>query len=513
MSSSLTSTVGLIAIAAGAGALLALLASVTLTFALRRVRRDQRAVLGSLGRRDLVAHGVELGEAFTGLRDYVEDVLRTIDSRVGAAEQRLDGAIAHRALVRYDAYNEMSGHQSLSIALLDATRSGVVLTSIHHRDQARLYAKQVHAGEAELCSPPRARGARARTRRVSVTAQATLRVGYLGPQGTFSHQALRAAARPAGGESVGLATLYDTVMAVNDGIVDLALVPIENALEGSVDVTLDTLAADAAQVTIVGETVALIRTCLITARPLALERIETVYSHPQPNAQCARFLRRTLPGAQVIAVSSTAEAVRDVTSQPQRPLAALGNQLAAELYGGEILIDGVDDVPDNATRFVWLTRTERAAELRGSVEGEGDAKTSIVFWGAGDESPGWLVGCLGEFAQREVSLTRIESRPRRIGLGHYMFFADLRGSTAQAPPRGGDRAARRALPGGSRARLLPLELTGAASRSSHDSRERDVPRAQMSSAPPTPTSAVRVARRAPATRAGGWPGARAERDV
>jgi hypothetical protein len=162
VSTALTSTVGIIAIAAGAGALVALIAGVSLAVALRRVRGDQRAVLGSLGKRDLVSHGVELSDAFAGLREYVEEVLRTIDGRVGAAELRLDGAIAHRALVRYDAYNEMSGHQSLSIALLDATRSGIVLTSIHHRDQARLYAKQVHGGEAELELSPEEREALAR---------------------------------------------------------------------------------------------------------------------------------------------------------------------------------------------------------------------------------------------------------------------------------------------------------------------------------------------------------------
>jgi prephenate dehydratase len=257
-----------------------------------------------------------------------------------------------------------------------------------------------------------------------------VRIGYLGPEGTFSHQALLDSELAAGAEAVALATLYDTVMAVADGVVDLALVPIENSLEGSVDVTLDTLAGDGAGVAIVGETVAEIRNCLIAAGPLALEAIETVYSHPQPNAQCAHFLRSRLGGARVIPTSSTAEAVRTVTAQPGAPHAALGNRLAASLYGGQILLEDVDDEAGNQTRFVWLAPHERREAVLALLGGTGEPKTSIVFWGAGDGSPGWLMNCLAELADRGISLTRIESRPRRIGLGHYMFFADFEGDGA-----------------------------------------------------------------------------------
>ena len=145
----LTSTVGIVAIAAGAVAVVALLTSVVLAFRLSRVRSDQRAVLGDR-REDLVAHAASLRSQFEALHQYVQDVSGRLDERMTTAEHRLDGAIAYRSLVRYDAYGEMSGRQSTSIALLDATRSGVVLSSIHHRDQARLYAKQVHAGRGEL---------------------------------------------------------------------------------------------------------------------------------------------------------------------------------------------------------------------------------------------------------------------------------------------------------------------------------------------------------------------------
>jgi prephenate dehydratase len=250
-----------------------------------------------------------------------------------------------------------------------------------------------------------------------------MRIGYLGPEGTFSHQALLAAGVPAGAQASGFTTIYDTVMAVHDRAVARALVPIENSLEGSIDVTLDALATDASDVRIVGETVLAIRNCLIAGRPTPLEQIETVYSHPQANAQCARFLRTRLPGARVVAANSTADAVRRVAADPLLPHAALGNSLAAEIYGGRILLDGVDDDDGNRTRFVWLAPADTAATDRL----DGPAKTSIVFWGAGDESPGWLVRCLAEISDREINMTRIESRPHRAGLGHYMFFADLLG--------------------------------------------------------------------------------------
>jgi hypothetical protein len=148
------STTELIAIVAAAVAVIALCCAVALAVALRRLRGAQRRVLGEHGERDLIAYGVDLQEAFRQLRDYVEEAGQRFDSRLAGAEQRLAGAVTHRALVRYDAYNEMSGHQSLSIALLDANRSGIVLSSIHHRDSARLYAKQVTAGNPELALSP-----------------------------------------------------------------------------------------------------------------------------------------------------------------------------------------------------------------------------------------------------------------------------------------------------------------------------------------------------------------------
>lgn len=145
----LSSTAGIVAIAAGGVAVVALIFNLILLFKLRRVQRDQRTVLGDR-REDLVEHAASLQRRFEALQDYIEDEAGRLNARMGESEARLDHAVAYRALIRYDAYGEMSGRQSTSIALLDATRSGIVLSSIHHRDQARLYAKQVHEGRSEI---------------------------------------------------------------------------------------------------------------------------------------------------------------------------------------------------------------------------------------------------------------------------------------------------------------------------------------------------------------------------
>jgi hypothetical protein len=161
MTGTLTDTQGIVALAAAAVAVVALLACAALALGMRRLRRAQRLILGEQGQRDLVTHAAALQDAFAALHEYVEDVAARLDGRLAGAESALRGAIAHRALVRYDAYNELSGRQSMSIALLDEEQSGIVLSCIHHRDQARVYAKQVHGGRGELeLSPEEAEAVR-----------------------------------------------------------------------------------------------------------------------------------------------------------------------------------------------------------------------------------------------------------------------------------------------------------------------------------------------------------------
>jgi uncharacterized protein YlxW (UPF0749 family) len=145
----LTTSAGIVAMVAGALALVALVSCAVLAVKLRRLRAAQRTILGDRDQ-DLVAHAAALQEQFAALSDYVQEAAEDLDTRMKDAERRIDRAVAYRALIRYDAYGEMSGRQSTSIALLDANRSGLVLSSIHHRDQARLYAKEVRDGKPEL---------------------------------------------------------------------------------------------------------------------------------------------------------------------------------------------------------------------------------------------------------------------------------------------------------------------------------------------------------------------------
>jgi Protein of unknown function (DUF4446) len=161
MVASITDTQGIIAIAAAAVAVVALLGCAALSLAVRRLRRAQRLVLGDRQETDVIAHAAAMQEAFESLREYVDDAATRLDGRLGGVESALRGTLAHRALVRYDAYNELSGQQSMSIALLDDEHSGIVLSCIHHRDQARVYGKQVRGGHGELeLSPEEAEAVR-----------------------------------------------------------------------------------------------------------------------------------------------------------------------------------------------------------------------------------------------------------------------------------------------------------------------------------------------------------------
>lgn len=282
------------------------------------------------------------------------------------------------------------------------------------------------------------------------------RVGFLGPAGTFTEEALLSSGRADAVEPVPCATIYDTVLAVRNGDVRWAVVPIENSLDGSVTVTLDLLADERGDLEIVGEALLAVRHSLIAAQMAQLGEIDTVISHPQVPGQCTRLLRGELAHARVLPASSTAEAVRLVATERRRGQAALGTRLAAEIYGATVVREGVQDREDNVTRFVWLARLRRSVPTTaggpaaappggaGAETGTGGErpplragseppgwKTSVVFWGAGADSHGWLVRCLDEFAKRAINLTKIESRPRRGSLGHYMFFVDLQGGVRE----------------------------------------------------------------------------------
>jgi prephenate dehydratase len=256
-----------------------------------------------------------------------------------------------------------------------------------------------------------------------------MRAAYLGPPGTFSEEALAAAAPEL--EPVPVPTLREVVLAVQRGTVERAIVPFENALEGGVDPVLDALALEAPDVALISEHVQPVVHNLVGPDGLALEEIETVLSHPQALAQCGRWLAERIPHAVTVPTASTADAVREVAGDALNRAtgrAAIGPRLAAERYGARVLASEIEDEPGNATRFALLAPVSAAPAPPEGVP----AKTALVYWGAGSGSPGWLVDCLTGFASRGVNLVRIESRPLRQGMGRYMFFLDLEGSLASA---------------------------------------------------------------------------------
>ena len=266
-----------------------------------------------------------------------------------------------------------------------------------------------------------------------------MKVAFLGPAGTFSEEALRLAAGDGAYEPLPVATIPAAVAAVEAGTSGRAFVPFENSIEGTVRPTLDALAFDTDRVRIGGEFDHRVHQMLIAARPIELDAIGLVLSHPQGVAQCAAFLRTELGAAAVEAVSSTSEAVRRVAAEPERPWAALGSAGAAAAYSAVVLREDVEDVVDNVTRFVWLADADAALP---EPEPERPWRTTLVFDELGDDHPGALVDALSVLSGRGINMTRIESRPRRSGLGSYLFFIDLDGRADDAVVAAGIAALR-----------------------------------------------------------------------
>ncbi len=253
-----------------------------------------------------------------------------------------------------------------------------------------------------------------------------MKVSYLGPTGTYTEEALLLSSAGIGRELEPRATIFDAVDAVERGDVSRGFVPFENSIEGSVRATLDAIAFDTSHVQIVGEFDHPIRHNLIAGRERRLDEITVVLSHPQANAQCARFIREQLPEAEVRSIASTSDAVRRVGLSDQ-PWAALGSAAAARAYGCVVLSEGVEDVADNVTRFVWLS----GGDYLPTHAADGGAwRTTLVFSELGGDRPGALVDALTEFSKRDVNLVRIESRPLRRGLGRYLFFIDIEGDVS-----------------------------------------------------------------------------------
>ena len=248
-----------------------------------------------------------------------------------------------------------------------------------------------------------------------------LRVGYLGPPGTFAEQALLTQADLAAGELVDLPSITDVIEATVSGDVDLGVVPLENALEGAINVTLDTMTFDA-DVLIQREIVISVQMNLLGLPGTTLSDIERVISIPVAIAQCRSFLRKELPKVELHAANSTAEAARLLAHDRDPNAAAIGTALAAEIYGLEVLAVDIEDHPENQTRFGVIAQ----AGIPGPT---GHDKTTIVVFQKADE-PGSLLAILQEFAARAINLVKLESRPTKKALGDYCFIIDLEGHLA-----------------------------------------------------------------------------------
>ncbi len=248
------------------------------------------------------------------------------------------------------------------------------------------------------------------------------KIGFLGPAGTFTEQALRTQADLAAADTVPHVSIPDVLDAVASGELDAGFVPVENALEGTVNLTIDNLAFTH-ELLIQREVVLDIEHVLMGRPGTTLDAVTAVISMPMATAQVQRFLRRRLPHAEVRAANSTVEAARLVAASDDPGLVAVGPALGATLHGLTVLTDDLSDADGNQTRFLLVARDGIPAPT-------GHDKTSLVVYQRADE-PGSLLSILQEFAARRINLSKIESRPtKRGGLGDYCFVLDVDGHLA-----------------------------------------------------------------------------------
>jgi prephenate dehydratase len=244
-----------------------------------------------------------------------------------------------------------------------------------------------------------------------------MRIAYLGPEGTFSEEAALTQARREDATLVPFSSIPALVSAVETGLTERAMLPIENSLEGSVSFTLDLLIHET-DLKIRNELVVPVRNNLVVVPGTKLEQIKSVTSHPQPFGQCRRFLERCLPNVDKVAALSTAAAVSTVIQAGDSSQAAIGTLRAAELYGGEVLARDIQDNRSNVTRFFLLARHD--------AEPTGFDRTSFCF-NVKQNIPGAVHEVLTELATSDIQMTKIESRPTKSVLGDYTFLVDVEG--------------------------------------------------------------------------------------
>jgi prephenate dehydratase len=245
-------------------------------------------------------------------------------------------------------------------------------------------------------------------------------IGFLGPPGTFTEEALRSEAGLARADLRPMRSFIHVLDAVTAGDIDFGFVAMENSIEGTVSVTMDQLVFEQ-DLHIVAEVVRPVTQNLIGPPGLALDAVKRVVSFPHATGQCRGWLSAHIPDVEEVAATSTAEAVRQIAASGDGETAAIGTALAASLYGLEVLAAEIEDHPDNSTRFVLVARPEA-----GIPAATGHDKTSVVCFQSADK-PGSLHGILGQFSARDINLVKLESRPTKTGLGDYCFIIDFEG--------------------------------------------------------------------------------------
>jgi prephenate dehydratase len=240
------------------------------------------------------------------------------------------------------------------------------------------------------------------------------RVGFFGPFGTFTHQALMSLNDLADAEHVAYRTAPDVLDALDRGEIEMGLVPIENSIEGMVNFTQDALAFDH-ELIIIREVVIDIEHCLLGRPGVELDQVTAVYSIPVATAQCHRYLRERLPDAEIRPANSTVDAARVVSESDADDIVALSPRLAADVYGLSVIAADIADHKDNQTRFVLVAR-------EGVPAPTGHDRTALVIYQRADE-PGSLISILQEFTARRINLSNLTSRPTKAGgLGDYCFI-------------------------------------------------------------------------------------------
>jgi len=243
------------------------------------------------------------------------------------------------------------------------------------------------------------------------------KIAYLGPPGTFTEEALDKFIKDLSQvRKISFPTVAEVIRSVDRGEADEGLVPMENSIEGSVNITQDILTFES-EAKIIGEVTIPVKHSLIGKKKIKLDSIKKVISHPHATAQCRKFLSTNLKGAEVIAANSTAEAVK-ILKEENDDIAAIGTKIAAKIYNLEIIENDIEDNKDNKTRFVFIGNSIQPKT--------GNDKTSIVCF-LKEDRPGSLYSILKEFACRNINLTRLESRPAKKDLGDYVFMIDLDG--------------------------------------------------------------------------------------